>query len=291
MIQTIFKKTIAVVLFMFTVTVFANPSDYLPENAQIYGSVNLSQILKIPELQKYMPEINNGMQGSGLQVKDLDGVVAFAVDMEKNENSVIANLTVAFEFAQPVAAQIFSKLKQGDATLKSTIVDGKQALLIKEDEARFILYNNNVVILQGHLEGRKPFLALNGSTTFKGDAHALLQNHVALVADATSILSIAKDEMFSAEDAEMAALFSKIKLALAVLNYNNNRIIGNVVFECNTKDDAEALVELAKIIINSIIDEKPALKPVLSTLYPVLQNKYVVFKVNVSISDIEKFMK
>ena len=292
MIQSCLKKTIAVVLFVFALTVFAHPAHYLPANAQFYGSINISKLLTVPATQKYIPGMNEVMKEANLTIQDFDGILAFSIDFSNDGKGV--NLTAVCELNKPVANNIFNKISNSsNDNSKRTYVYGKPAIEDKNGEFRLIQYSNSILVLQGHIEGKKTFLALNGK---KGNQFTeipnLINSHIAFTADTVAIIKMFVNEMFDKNDAEIKKVFSKIGRAALTFNLTDDQKIKAVmVLACKSVKDAADVTALCRRMINRGIKANPELKPILSRLEPMQEQSAVMFGAIIKISDIEKLCK
>lgn len=286
MIQSCLKKAIAVVLFVFAVAVFANPADYLPANAQIYGGINMSSVMRTPLFKKYMPAINQTLEKeTGFKIQDLNGTLVFAVDFGKYQGKLAANLTVVCEFNQPIAAQFFQKATQNETSGKLGRINGKRAW--ENKDFRFIQQSNKVLILQGHMEGKKPYPRLGGNNPFKAQPQ-MLQQQAVLFANMKDIFPIIKD-MAGQDMAPVIEQFEKVMVVMVVANIQQNSDLAiNAALICKNKQEAAQLTQFIKSLLNQVIQKNPDMRPILSKFTPIHTNQIVSFKLSIDPATIEQ---
>ena len=158
---SLLKKTVIAVAFAITFAVAASPVDYLSANSDAYAYINFSSLLKTKMAQPFLPLLENELKSSGVSVKDLDSEVALGINVDNLNNKTACNIDVVMELKNAVSKKLFDSIKNNDKDLAATTVAGKPAL--SSNAGRIIQQDSQVLILQLHAEGNKPFATLNAN--------------------------------------------------------------------------------------------------------------------------------
>ena len=284
---SLLKKAVIAVAFVITFTVAASPVDYLSADSDAYLYVNISNLLNAKTVQQFIPMVDKELKEAGLKARDFDGKVALGINISAKNNNIQANLDAILELKNAKAKDIFDTIIiSSDEDFKAETIAGKPA--IKSDDVRIILQTPNVLILQGHLEGKKPFATLSnkGWNPIK-QIRDLNQYDVAFYMNVAQAASKFKNEL--PEEARESILKIKDASIFAKMNVNGSYSF-KLVANCKSVDDAKALAAELNAFIK-LLSVEEGLKPIFKKINVRTYAARITVEVTLTDNDINTLMQ
>ena len=176
MILTKLKKTVAALILAVTFIAAAAPTDYLSGKSMGYIYVNLTELIKCPYLQSFIPMFEEELKKEGLSVQDFEGAAALGANCN-NIAEMDINLDLAVELKRPVAKKFFNFLSKEMKDAKKVTLYGRPALQDPNGEGQIILFSDYVIAAQFKTSKNGSYSALKTGKNILAENPQLFKHH------------------------------------------------------------------------------------------------------------------